>query len=379
MFADTFFPTTDGVVTSMVSVARQLQAKGHRVRFFVPRPKDPKKSEHLWQDLDVVFVRSFGLLTYSDYRVAPHTSLSAKKRFAEFRPDVVHVHTPFSLGWMGMRWAKRKKIPVVATYHTLLPEFMMYLPLPIFNRTKFAKRLTWRYTNMFYGKADVLTTPTEQMADELKREGLSATALSNPIRYSLFNRFEKEKKPAKPFRLVFFGRMSFEKNIDVVVQATAGLIGKGHAVELILIGEGPAVESLKKLAQALKISSHVQFVGVLRDEALAKKVASCHLTVTASTMETQGLTILEAMSSGLPCVGCDFLGIPNAVKDGYNGFLFPPGDALACAEKIEVLLKSKSMYEQFSKHAVKTAEALSEEKIVSKYLSIYESLVTKKK
>jgi glycosyltransferase involved in cell wall biosynthesis len=362
----------------MVSVGRELARQGHRVRFFVPRPKDAQKHAQLWADLDVVFVRSTGLLTYSDYRVSLPMSPSAKKKFAEFAPDVVHVHTPFALGWMGLRWAKQKKIPVVATYHTLLPEFLMYLPLPYLNRTAFAKRLTWRYTNFFYGKADLLTTPTEEMSAELAREGLSAVALSNPIRFSLFNRFAGTAKKAKPFRLVFFGRMSFEKNVDVVVHALARLVEEGHDVRLVLIGDGPAVESLQKLSHALKVASRVSFEGVLRDEALAKIVASCHVMVTASTMETQGLTILEAMAAGLPCVGCDFLGIPNAVKDGYNGFLFPRSDARACADNVEALLKSKTLYAQFSRHAEKTAAALSEERIVSEYARIYSSLSGRK-
>jgi len=379
VFADTFYPTTDGVVSSMVSTARELARLGHFVKFFVPRPPKKFLRDERIKDLDVHFVRSMGLLTYSKYRVSLPVSFSARKSFEQFKPDIVHVHTPFSLGWMGLRLARVKGIPVVATYHTLLPEFLMYLPIPIFNRSRMARDLTWGFTVWFYNQADLVTTPTSEMAKELNKHGIEAVPLSNPIQFSLFNRFAKTKKDPDEFRMVFFGRLSFEKNIEVLIDALSILRQKEQMLRLVLVGEGPAEDFLRKRAKEKGVFDFVEFSGVLRGDALAQKVASCHCCVTASTMETQGLTILEAMAAGLPCVGADFLGIPAAVKENKNGFLFPPFRSDICAEKIEKLMLDRKLHARLSKNALATARPLSEEKIVKQYLEIYQGLVKEKK
>src|SRR3989338_4877897 len=299
IFADTFFPSVDGVVSSIVSTAKSLEKQGHQVRFFVPKPVNLKEARRLAAGLDVVWVRSVGFFAYDAYRISSPTSWSAKKAFLDFKPDVVHVHTPFSLGWMGSRWARRHRIPVVATYHTLIPEFLMYLPIPVFNKTRLAKFLTWRYTELFYRRADVVTTPTQEMAVELEKNGIPAKVLSNPIRFSLFNRFADSKRSSKLFSLVFFGRLSFEKNIEVLLEMLRLLLDRKLSVELVIVGSGPAEEFLKKTALELKVGSHVRFLGVLRVDQLALEVAKCHCMVTASPIETQGLRILEAMAAGV--------------------------------------------------------------------------------
>lgn len=378
VFSDSFFPTIDGVVTSISSMALELSKRGHRVLVFAPKPKDfshvPKINE-----FEVVWVRSVPLLSYEQYRVSSPFSFSVQKKFLELAPDIVHCHTPFSLGWMGLSLGKKFNVPVVATYHTLLPDFLMYAPLPFLNKTRFLKNMTWAYTNFFYNKTDLVTTPTKAMATELQRHGCKAVPITNPIQFSVFNRFAKTKKtnPKKEFRLVYFGRVSFEKNIEVLLEALKILItGKPKIpARLILIGDGPAKKFLQETAHNLVIEKKVEFAGILRGTELAKKIASCHVMVTASTIETQGLTVLEAMATGLPVVGADFLGIPDAVKEGRNGFLFLPFKSETCAQKIEKMFKSKKLYRKLSKNAVRTARSYSVERVCNQWENAYHKLV----
>ena len=118
------------------------------------------------------------------------------------------------------------------------------------------------------------------------------------------------------------------------------------------------------------MESHVHFSGSLKEDALAKHVASHDVFVTASTIETQGLTILESMAAGVPVVGVDFLAIPDAVKNGKNGFLFKPFDFVDCANKIEKLSKTE-LRKKLGKNAIETARAFSLEKIVSQWEKLY--------
>lgn len=381
MFSDSFYPSIDGVVSSIATTAQELSKRGHRVTVFAPKPKDLSKVPKI-VGFEVVWVRSVPLLSYSQYRVSPPFSLTAQKKFTEFVPDVVHCHTPFSLGWMGLTLGKKFKVPVVATYHTLLPDFLMYAPLPLINKTKFLKDFTWAYTNFFYNQCDLVTTPTKAMAKELGKHKCPAIAISNPVQFSLFNRYAKTKKPdfKKEFRLVYFGRMSFEKNIEVLLEALKILVTdkktKIHA-KLILIGDGPAKKSLHDIAKNLVLEKHVEFTGILRNEALAKKVASCHVMVTASTIETQGLTVLEGMAAGLPCVGTNYLGIPDAVKENKNGFLFPPFKSEIAGQKLEKIYRSAALYNKLSKKAVATAKPLSAQNVCLEWEKTYLKLAAR--
>ncbi|MFH0954564.1 MAG: glycosyltransferase [Candidatus Micrarchaeota archaeon] len=379
MFSDSFFPSIDGVVTSIATTALELSKQGHSILVFAPKPRDFSKVPEI-SGFEVVWVAAVSLLQYDQYRVSPPFSLSAQKKFKAFAPDVVHCHTPFSLGWMGLNLGKKFKVPVVATYHTLLPNFLMYLPIPIFNKTKLAKQITWHYTNFFYKKADLVTTPTEPMAIELKKHGCPALAISNPVQFSLFNRFSKTKKPdfKKEFRLVYFGRLSFEKNIEVLIEALKILLSKKIPAKLVLVGDGPAKQFLQGVTKNLALEKHVEFTGILRKDDLAKKVASCHVMVTASTIETQGLTILEGMSAGLPCVGTDFLGIPDAVKENQNGFLFPAFKAGICAQKLEKIFKSKKLYQKLAVNSLKTGKKFSSEQVCLEWEKTYRKLAKKR-
>jgi glycosyltransferase involved in cell wall biosynthesis len=373
MFADTFFPTIDGVVSSMITTATELSKKGNQVMLFVPKPKTYERLPE-FKEFQITWVRSVPFFAYGQYRVAPPFSFSAQKAFDSFDPDIVHCHTPFSMGWMGINFAKRNRIPIIATYHTLLPDFLMYLPIPLFNRTKLAKELAWEYTKFFYKKADLVTTPSREMSKELEKRRVPALFVSNPLEFRLFNQFAGTKKSGKEFRLVFFGRLSFEKNIEVLLQALKLLLDKKKKVRLIIVGNGPAEETLKKTVQELGIQKSVEFAGVLRGKELAKKVASCHCSLTASTIETQGLTILEGMAAGIPCIGADYLAIPASVKEGKNGFLFPPFHPETCAKKIEKLLESKALLKKLSKNAVETARPYSAEKVCEEWEKTYREL-----
>jgi glycosyltransferase involved in cell wall biosynthesis len=376
VFADTFHPAIDGVVTCMDSVARELMRRDHAVRFFVPAPREAKAAEELAKGLDVHTIASVSLPTYADYRISPPISRSASRTFETFAPEVVHAHSPFSLGWIGLRCARRAGIPIIATYHTVLPELLVYLPIPLLRRTRLAKALTWKYTALFYNRADLVTAPSAEIAKALQRHhGKEAAVLSNPVRFNLFNRFAETPRPDDVFRLVFFGRVSFEKNIDVMIETLRILCERGRNAELWIIGSGPAETSLRQRVRQLNLAERVVFHGALRQESLAQAVAQCHCMATASTIENQPLTIPEAMAAGLPCVGVDCMGIPGLVKNGENGFLFPPFEPGAAADRIEGLIDSAELRQRVSTGAIETARSLSESTVVDRYLSLYEQTI----
>jgi len=371
VFTDSYLPQINGVVTQIKNTSEELVKRGHEILIVAPS-HNKKFKETNGNGLKVVYLPSLTLPTYSDYKITFPTSSRVKKELKEFKPDVIHVHTPFSIGWMGVRYGKRYKIPVIGTYHTLIPEFMMYLPLPIIKETQFAKQTAWKYTNLFYNRCNVITTPSVSMKKELEKNGAKKTiALPNAINFKQFNKVKKKNYKTKKPKLIYFGRIGLEKNIEVLVFALKHLLWKNKNVSLTITGSGPALKFLKDLVKEEKLTKHVTFQKPLREQELARHVAKHDIFVTPSTIETQGLTILESMAAGIPCVGADYLAIPDSVKENENGFLFAPFDFVECASKIEKLLKSVSLRKKLGKNAVETARQYSLEHIVSEWEKLY--------
>ena len=381
IFSDSYHPSIDGVVTQINNMAREFTEMGHEVLVVAPAHSS-KFEEHKKGKLKELLLPSISLPTYKDYRISMAHSPRVLKELRKFKPDIIHIQTPFSVGWQGLRYGKKLRVPVIGTYHTLIPEFLMYIPIPFLRHIGFAKYLTWKYSAHFYNKCDVVTTPTQKMKAELEKNGIrGVVVLSNAIDFDKFYSAGKKRgrvkssKKSKPFKLIYFGRISFEKNIEVILFALRHLLVKKMDVSLTITGDGPALKSLKETAKEIGIQKYVEFTGKMTGEKLAKTVAEHDALVTASTIETQGLTILEAMAAGVPCIGANYLAIPDAISYGKNGFLFRPFDFGDLALQVEKLASSAALRKKLGENALKTAQNFRSEKIVEETLRIYKRAI----
>ncbi len=375
IFSDSYEPQINGVVTQIKNISNCLAKHGHKILVIAPSP-DTRHKEYEKNGVKVLLLPSIALPTYPDYRITHISSSRVKRALREFMPDLFHVQTPFSVGWLGLRYAKRFGVPVMGTYHTLISEFTMYLPIPFIMGTDFARRGAWLFTRHFYNRCSLVTTPTESMKNELEKNGVkNVHVLSNAIDFDSFNAARKKNYSSKNIKLIYFGRIGYEKNIEVILFALKHLLWKKKNVCLTITGSGPALDYLKKIAEEQKLARHVSFQGPMDSAELARHIASHDIFVTASTIETQGLTILESMAAGLPCIGADCLAIPDAIMEGKNGFLFRPYDFVECANKIEKLLGSSALRKKLGNNSVKTVQKYSVEGIASQTLALYKTLV----
>ena len=372
IFTDSYFPQINGVVTQINNLHKILVKQGHRVMIVAPS-HEKKSRETERHGSKVLLLPSIALPAYEDYRITPPHSPKVFSELEKFSPDLIHVQTPFSVGWLGLRTGGKLKVPAIGTYHTLIPEFLMYLPIPVLKKTAFAKSLAWKYTALFYNRCFAVTTPTPSMKKELERNGIKkVSVLSNAIDFKSFNASAKKRDySGKNPKLIYFGRIGFEKNIEVLIFAVKHLAKKFPHISLTITGSGPALKFLKKIVHEENLKKHVRFHKPLAQEKLAQHVAQHDIFITASTIETQGLTILEAMASGMPCIGADFMAIPDSIKEGKNGFLFKAFDFTALASKIEGLLKSSSLRKRLGRNSVKTAEKYSAENAAKATIALY--------
>jgi len=164
-----------------------------------------------------------------------------------------------------------------------------------------------------------------------------------------------KKAPGSPPRLLHVGRISFPKNCDVVLEAFALIRRSVPGATLTIVGDGPALASLKTLAERLGIADAVDFPGFVPRSELPALYPRYDLFLTASTMETQGLVVLEAIASGLPCVGVDAYALPELIHHGENGFIARPFDPEEMAGMALEILRDPARFSAFSAAGLRIA------------------------
>jgi glycosyltransferase involved in cell wall biosynthesis len=238
------------------------------------------------------------------------------------------------------------------------------------------KMLVWKLLRTVYGQCDITTTPSPSLVKELKIHMIPSRIvyLSNGLDFSLF---ERKKKNLHTKNIITAGRVSYEKNTDIIVKSMPHILKRHPSATLTIVGDGPALNSLNELTTKLSIEKNVKFTGMVKYKKISEWYLKSDIFATASTMETQGLTILEAMYSGLPAVGVRKYAIPDWIKEGKNGHIVPPGSPEKMAQAITDLLDKPAKAEKYGREAAKTAEKHDIDLIIPKLEELYASLVKK--
>ncbi|MFA5452875.1 MAG: glycosyltransferase [Candidatus Methanomethylophilaceae archaeon] len=372
MVTDSYYPTRDGVVTSITTIKNALESLGHEVFVIAP---DPGREFHQKG------VRYFPAIEFKRYKgyyvpIFPSNKIDIMK---DLDVDVIHIHGIAVMALKGMICAHTLKVPAVITFHTLVGDTMKYyspVPMP----DDISERLVWTYLRNILKRADAVISPTESTASELKSKGVCARDLrviptGIDIRRfvpgidgsELKKKYDLEGKKV----IVCVGRVSYEKEIDVLIKS---MVDIDDAV-LMIIGKGPATDDLKELVTKLKVDKKVIFTGFVQDSELVQFYGIADVSASASRFETQGLSILEAMSCGLPVVCTNARALADFVKNDDNGYLFD-GSSEDCSRAIRKALCAE---EAIGRNARKTAEQFSIELCVAKTVSLYEDVIVAKK
>lgn len=381
IFTDTFYPEINGVSVALDNVISNLNK---RHRFLVFAPKYPKmERERNYKNVNIYRQFSFPLPSYHFVRLTVPNILKSQKEFTKFKPDIVHIHGPGPLGLLGVYLAKRYKIPLVGTYHGILADFLTYVSLyrltkfdlfterlrnnfPRFfqligkrkpspdnkAKEKLPQRIIWQLLNVFYNNCDLVLAPSKAIVTELKNRGIKTDvrAISNGINLKQFK--PKKSYSEKPRKLIHVGRLGYEKNIDVIIHSMPKIIKHYPDVTLDIFGDGPARINLENLTKELKLTRFVKFHGFFPYERLNSAYLAHDVFITASTIETQGLVILEAMASGLPIIGVRKYAIPDLVINGKNGYVVAPFNIKQMANAIIKLLNNPKLCSKMGMNGV---------------------------
>ncbi|MBI5791022.1 MAG: glycosyltransferase [Rhodocyclales bacterium] len=263
-------------------------------------------------------------------RWKPLAELDRRLAGADF--DLVHVQTPFAAHYAGLRFARKRRIPCIATYHTHFEEYLFHYIrfLPRSALRLAARALARQQCNSL----DAVVVPSRAMADTLRDYGIHRPLQVIPtgmpesqfVRGNGF-RFRQQWGIAASRKLALFvGRAAFEKNIGFLLEMTAIACRLQPQLMLVVAGEGPALPALRRQAAALHLEDHVRFVGYLpRAAGLRDCYAAADVFTFASRTETQGLVLLEAMAVGLPVLAIPALGTADIVSPGRGAMAAADG------------------------------------------------------
>ncbi|MBE9031458.1 glycosyltransferase family 1 protein [filamentous cyanobacterium LEGE 11480] len=345
LFTETFLPKVDGIVTRLKHTVEHLQRQGHQVQVFCP---DYGLTEY--QDASIYGISAFPLPLYPELKMAlPRPSIGVELR--RFKPDIVHVVNPAVVGLSGVYYAKRYGVPLMASYHTHLPEYLKHYGLGAL------EPLMWNLIKNVHNRAKLNLCTSSVMVQALESHGIERVDLwqrgvdTETFRPDLASREMRDRlsqgQPDAPL-LLYVGRLSAEKEIERIKPVLASI----PDARLALVGNGPNREAL----EAHFADTKTHFVGYLHGEELGAAYASADAFVFPSRTETLGLVLLEAMAAGCPVVAANSGGIPDIVTDGINGFMFDPADETGAIVATRKLLANPASREMLRRSARGEAE-----------------------
>lgn len=370
MMTDSWFPTRDGVVTSICIIKESLEALGHEVFIVAPEPE-----EEFRQD-GVYYFPSIKFKSYEGYYVPiyPSNKIEILKKI---NPDVIHIHGVATMALRGLICGHTLGIPTVMTFHTMVDDAAKYYS-PIKLPPETMEKLIWIYLRQILKRMDVVVTPTECIGKELESHNAhcrNLLAIPTGAKTDIFHPgipcedlIEKYGLAGKRV-IVHVGRISYEKDLDMIIRAMASI----DAI-LLVAGKGPAKADMERLVDEMDLRSKVIFAGFVPDADLPKIYNVADIVVSASKFETQGLTILEAMASGKTVACRNGRAFAEIVHDGKNGYLFDGDDDCASA-----ITKALNAPDSVKKASYETALNNSREKSIHKYLNAYELAIRVKK
>jgi glycosyltransferase involved in cell wall biosynthesis len=314
-------------------------------------------------------LRSHKLIVHKTLRFvwAPTIKKKIDRILDEFQPDAIHSQSHVVLGRVLARSGRERGINLIATNH-LMPENMLrYIPLPKFFEKRIMKML-WKDSGRVLAKFDQVTTPTRRAAQLLE----NASGIENVLAISCgidATKFANATPTSnKPFRVLFLGRLDWEKHIHNLLRAVAKLPPEiDFHVEIA--GDGNQRKYLGELAQELKIAGRVTFSGHITEAELPIAYERATVFAMPSIAELQSIATMEAMASGRPIVAANAMALPHLVHDGDNGYLFEPDDVddfssallkIATANQKELDRLSENSLHLIQSHDIKRTLAIFE-------------------
>lgn len=368
IFTDTYIPQVNGVAKTLNRFTNYLKDHGHSYHVFAPEDCGVVSTEN------VTRLKSVPFKVYPECKISLPNISKIKKRLKEFNPDIIHIATPFTIGLCGLQIAKKKKIPLVASYHTNFDHYLQY-----YNLT-FLENFLWKYLDWFHRPTQKIFVPSKDTLDHLNMKGFSNLSVwTHGVDCSLFKPFENKEiiqqkyNITSKYTICFVGRIAPEKDLDTLTNIMKYSKQRfGDNLTWVIVGDGPKKDEMMKKTG----TDQVIYTGYLQKNELAEIYSLSDLMVFPSDTETFGNVVLEAMACGTPVIGANAGGVKNIIRDYSTGILCEPKNTLSFCRAIEECLQQYKMLHRMSKKARDYALTQDWNSILSSLIMEYEEIIT---
>ena len=372
---DLFTTDTNGVVTSVKNLRRELTALGHEVRVLTL-----SEGSYSYRLGNVYYIRSLSLgAVYPDVRMATAYHHRLVRQLIAWHPDVIHSQCEFFSFQFAHYIAKHTGAPIVHTYHTLYEQYVGYV-LPM---KELGDVAVSNLSRLRLKRVRRVIAPTKKVEETLLGYGLQAPISVVPSGIKLeqhafrLSSAERSKRrqalgiDPEDRVLLNIGRLGHEKNLDELIRYFAAA-EQEHLVFLI-VGDGPAREKLEKLACELGVQAKVIFAGMVPPSQVQQYYQLGDVFVSASTSETQGLTYIEAAANGLPLLCRQDPCLDGVLLQGENGYAYT--DELGFRQGMDALLSDAVGRMAAGKRSEEIAAGFSTQAFGRKIEKIYREVI----
>ena len=386
IFTESYPPLVNGVSTSILMLQRALEKEGHDV--FIVTVGNEKLKYTLEEDGKILRLPSVNIPHLYDYKLTSVYPIKAINIIKKMNLDVIHTNVEFTIGTFARVVSVQLGIPLVHTYHTMWNDYTHYIT----KNNKVLDKVTKgavKYLSVFFGDstATELIVPTRKIYDLFKDKykvkkniHIVPTGLETERFYrenfttkqiNDLKKFLGLKK--KDFCVLTVSRIAQEKSIDRLIKNHKELLKKYPDLKFVIVGDGPDLDKLKEYAKELKVDDSVIFTGKIAFSNVPLYYTLGDVFVTASTTETQGLTVIEAMCASVPVVAVNDESFRNSVIDDLNGYLFNTDKEYM--DYISKIHDDKELRERLGKQARISSNDFSSDIFAKKVLKVYETAI----
>ncbi len=385
LFSDTYLPDVNGVVSSVELLRKKLSEEGHEVYVICTHPGLIKveKEGNIIRLPGIEFKKLYG------YAIASPVHYFLIDDIEKLNLDIIHVHTEFGVGIFAQMCADKLHIPLVRTYHTTYEDYTHYVNfLGLDSIDKAAKKIIANLSKMFGNNCMRLISPSAKTKEMLLRYGIKTPIEIIPTgtELALFNNDNTSLERKLAIRqecgikddeklMLYVGRIAQEKSLDLVIRSFKKVKEKGLKVKLAVIGGGPDLENLEKMAKDEGVDDLIYFGNKRPFKEVPDYYHSADAFISASTTETQGMTYVEAMSSGLVIFARRDECLEELLFEDETGFYFDDEDELVA--KIEKFLAlDKDTYLKMSARSKEITKVYDADLFAEKILKLYKEAIS---
>lgn len=383
LFTDAYKPYVSGVVSSINILKSGLEELGHEV--FVVTVKLPPFDFNLTEKNIIRFDgKKYPLKNFSNYRYITKKNKKLKE-LKKYNFDVIHIHTEFAIGQLGIKYAKKYKVPCVTTYHTNYEDYFHYLKTIVPNFIE--KRILFKILKKTIKKLEAVShtyiVPTTKIENVFRKYNFKFPVCVIPSGIDL-DKFKKENQDNAlvnnikdkynlhdKFVCTFIGRISEEKSLDIIIKAFSK-IDKENVV-LLICGYGPAFDSITNLTKDLNIEDKVIFTNSIAFDEISLYYNCSDLFVNASLTETQGLTFIEALASSVPLVIRNDEATKDVLQENVNGMYFETEEEFI--QIVSKFIQDTEYYNFIKDNTVKSIENFSKKNYALSLEKLYKEIL----